>query len=87
MNRPDRPLPPEVIAILRQGDRQGAIELLREQGGMDEDNAREAVDDYLENNPPVRLRGASIVAQNRRNGLIWFIFIVLMAGVYLLIAG
>ena len=87
MHRPHRPLPPEVIAALQKGDAGEAARLLREHEPITQGEAEEALTDYQENNPPIRPRGAAVITQSLRNGLIWVLFIFVMIVVYLLIAG
>lgn len=83
----DPPLPQEVLQALREERREAAIELLQRQRGLSAEEAETQVDRYLEENPPIRLRGPGLVAANKLNALIWLTLIVLMALVYLLLIG
>jgi hypothetical protein len=80
-------LPEDVLLVLRQDRRQEAIDLLQVRQGISAQDAEERINRYLEENPPICLRGPGIVAQNKLNALIWLGLIVLMALTYLLLAG
>lgn len=55
--------------------------------GISQEAAQEQLNRYLELHPPIRLRGAGIVSLSKTNALIWLGLIVLMAVVYLILAG
>ncbi|NQD91530.1 hypothetical protein HP532_02555 [Pseudomonas sp. CrR25] len=80
------PLPADVLLALRQGRREAAVELLQLRLGVGAREAGERIDRYLEDNPPLSLRGPGVVAANKINALIWLSLIVLMGLVYLLLA-
>lgn len=83
----ESPLPEDILQALRQDRRTDAIELLQRREGIGADEAAERIDRYLEENPPVPLRGPGVVAANKINALIWLALIVLMGLVYLLLIG
>lgn len=87
MTSTEPPLPQEVLLALRQGRRETAIELLQRHLGVSREVAEQRIDRYLEDNPPVPLRGPGIVASSRFNALIWVALIAMMALVYLLLIG
>jgi hypothetical protein len=74
-----------VIVALRAGKRAQAIELLRDQSRISAEEAEARIDRYLEDNPPIPLRGPGIVVSSRLNALVWVALIVLMGLVYLLL--
>lgn len=80
-------LPQEVILALRQDKRAAAIELLRKRQGLSTEEAEARIDRYLEDNPPVPLRGPGVLVSSRLNALIWLALIVIMGLVYLLLIG
>ena len=55
--------------------------------GISQAEAKEQLALYLEQHPPIRLRGAGIISLSRTNALIWLGLIVLMALVYMILAG
>jgi hypothetical protein len=75
------------MLALQEDRRTEAIALLRMREGIREDEAEARIDRYLEENPPIRLRGPGIVARSKLNALIWLSLIVIMALVYLLLVG
>ena len=79
-------LPDPVLQAMQRGDHDQAIRMLSLNQGISQEAAQEQMNLYLEENPPVRLRGAGIVALSRINALIWLGLIVLMAVAYLLLA-
>lgn len=79
-------LPEPVLQAMQRGDHDQAIRMLSLNQGISQEAAQEQMNLYLEENPPVRLRGAGIVALSRTNALIWLSLIVLMAVAYLLLA-
>jgi len=83
----EEPLPRDVMLALQEDRRTEAIALLRMREGIREDEAEARIDRYLEENPPIRLRGPGIVARSKLNALIWLSLIVIMALVYLLLVG
>lgn len=83
----DEPLPQDVLLALRQDSREEAIELLQLRQGISAEEAEERIDRYLEDNPPIRLRGPGVVAANKLNALIWLALIVMMGLVYLMLIG
>lgn len=72
-------LPPAVRHLLHAGQRQAAIDLLSEYLAADQQEAERRIDQYLETDPPVHLRGAGVVRASRLNALIWVTLIILMA--------
>nr|WP_322939213.1 hypothetical protein [Pseudomonas sp. s4] len=72
-------LPPAVRQLLHANQRQAAIDLLSEYLANDQKEAERRVDRYLEDNPPIRMRGAAVVCASHLNALIWLILIILMA--------
>lgn len=72
-------LPPAVRQLLHANQRHAAIDLLSENLANDQKEAERRVDRYLEDNPPIRMRGAAVVRASRLNALIWLILIILMA--------
>ncbi|MGP0172545.1 hypothetical protein ACSVIJ_11715 [Pseudomonas sp. NCHU5208] len=72
-------LPADVRQLLHADRRQAALNLLRDAHGLSADEAEQRVDQYLEDNPPLRPRGVAIIRANRLNALIWLILIILMA--------
>jgi hypothetical protein len=80
-------LPDDVLLVLRQDRRKEAIELLRLREGIGEEEAEERINRYLEENPPAPLRGPGVVIRSKLNALVWLGLIVMMALVYLLLAG
>ena len=72
-------LPPAVRQLLHANQRQAAIDLLSEYLAADQQEAERRIDQYLENDPPVHLRGAGVIRANRLNAMIWLILIILMA--------
>lgn len=72
-------LPADVRQLLHADRRQAAITLLRDAHGLSADEAERRVDQYLEDNPPLRPRGAAIISATPLNALIWLILIILMA--------
>jgi hypothetical protein len=71
-------LPPAVRQLAHADQREAAIDLLSEYLANDQEEAERRVDQYLEENPPVHLRGAAILRASRLNALIWLTLIVLM---------
>jgi hypothetical protein len=71
-------LPPAVRQLAHADQRQAAIDLLSEYLANNQEEAERRVDQYLEENPPVHLRGAAILRASRLNALIWLTLIVLM---------
>lgn len=80
-------LPQDVLLALRQDRRADAIELLQRRLGISAQEAEERIDRYLEENPPVPLRGPGVVASSKFNALVWLALIVMMGLVYLLLVG
>lgn len=80
-------LPDDVLLALRQSKREEAIELLQVRHGISAEEAEEKVNRYLEENPPVPLRGPGVVIRSKLNALIWLGLILIMALVYLLLVG
>ncbi|QNH07928.1 hypothetical protein HNQ27_10850 [Pseudomonas sp. B11D7D] len=72
-------LPPAVRQLVHANQRQAAIDLLSEYLGDDQKEAERRIDQYLEDNPPVHMRGAAILRASRLNALIWLVLIILMA--------
>lgn len=72
-------LPPAVRQLVHANQRQAAIDLLSKYLGDDQKEAERRIDQYLEDNPPVHLRGAAILRASRLNALIWLVLIILMA--------
>lgn len=86
--RADEPaLPEDVLLVLQRDRREEAIELLQARQGISAQEAEQRINRYLEENPPIRLRGPGIVARSKLNALIWLGLIVLMALTYLLLVG
>lgn len=81
------PLPQDVLLALRQDRREEAVKLLQAHRGISTQEAEARIDGYLEDNPPVPLRGPGIVALNKLNALIWLALIVMMGLTYLLLIG
>ncbi|MHA6493951.1 hypothetical protein ACX0MV_11985 [Pseudomonas borbori] len=79
-------LPEPVLQAMQRGDHDQAIRMLTVNQGLSPEEAQEQLNIYLEENPPVRLRGAGIVGLSRTNALIWLGLIVLMGVVYLVLA-
>jgi len=79
-------LPEPVLQAMQRGEHDQAIRMLSLNQGITQEAAQEQMNLYLEENPPIRLRGAGIVGQSRTNALIWLGLIVLMAVAYLLLA-
>jgi hypothetical protein len=79
-------LPEPVLQAMQRGDHDQAIRMLTVNQGISPEEAQEQLNIYLEENPPVRLRGAGIVGLSRTNALIWLGLIVLMGVVYLVLA-
>ncbi|MES2821204.1 MAG: hypothetical protein V4812_19685 [Pseudomonadota bacterium] len=79
-------LPEPVLQALQRGQHEDAVRMLSLNQGISPQAAREQLDLYLEQHPPIRLRGAGIVGLSKTNALIWLGLIVLMAMVYLLLA-
>nr|WP_256833606.1 hypothetical protein [Pseudomonas oleovorans] len=71
-------LPPAVRQLAHAGQRQAAIDLLSEYLANDQQEAERRINQYLENDPPVHLRGAGVVRASRLNALIWMTLIILM---------
>lgn len=65
--------------LLHADQRSSAIVLLGELAELDAKEAEQRIDHYLNENPPIRPRGAAIVRANRTNALIWLTLIILMA--------
>ncbi|MDP2243439.1 hypothetical protein [Pseudomonas sp.] len=80
-------LPKDVMLVLQQDRRADAIELLQADQKISAQEAEERINRYLEENPPIRLRGAGVVAFSKLNALIWLGLIVIMVLAYLLLAG
>ena len=80
-------LPEPVLQAMQRGEHDQAIRMLSLNQGITQEAAQEQMNLYLEENPPIRLRGAGIVGQSRTNALIWLGLIVLMALTYLLLIG
>lgn len=80
-------LPNDVLLVLQQDRREEAIELLRLREGISAQEAAERINRYLEDNPPINLRGPGIVARSKLNALVWLGLILIMALVYLLLLG
>ncbi|MBJ7548231.1 hypothetical protein JHC42_15425, partial [Pseudomonas sp. OA3] len=72
--------------LLHANQRQAAIDLLSEYLANDQQEAERRIDQYLENDPPVHLRGAAVVRASRLDALIWLILIILMALLALIFA-
>lgn len=87
MKPAEQPLPQEILLALRQDKRQEAIEGLQRLQGLSAEEAEARIDRYLEENPPVPLRGPGVLVSSRLNALIWLALIVLMGLVYLLLIG
>ena len=86
--RADEPsLPEDVLRALRQDRYAQAVKLLQAHRGISAQEAEARIDRYLEENPPICLRGPGIVARSKLNALIWLGLIVLMALTYLLLIG
>jgi hypothetical protein len=79
-------LPEPVLQAMQRGEHDQAIRMLSLNQGITQEAAQEQLNLYLEQHPPVRLRGAGIVGLSRTNALIWLGLIVLMVVVYLLLA-
>jgi hypothetical protein len=79
-------LPEPVLQAIQRGDHDQAIRMLSLNEAISPEAAQAQINTYLEQNPPIRLRGAGIVRQSRINGLIWLGLIALMVVVYLVLA-
>ncbi|QLC74075.1 hypothetical protein LPB260_25590 [Pseudomonas sp. LPB0260] len=86
MQQAEEQLPPDVLRALHAGHRVRAIGLLRAHSAIGAKEAEARIDRYLEDNPPIPLRGPGIVASSRLNALVWVALIVLMGLAYLLLA-
>lgn len=75
-------LPKPVLEAVQRGDHDDAIRMLSLNHGISETQAQEQLGIYLEQNPPVRLRGAGIINLSKTNALIWLGLIILMGLVY-----
>ncbi|WP_369958874.1 hypothetical protein [Pseudomonas benzenivorans] len=82
----EQALPEDVRRALRAGQRARAIALLRAHRTIGAEEAEAQIDRYLEDNPPIPLRGPGVVASSKLNALIWLILILLMGLAYLLLA-
>lgn len=78
--------PPAVRQLLHANQRQAAIDLLSENLANDQKEAERRIDQYLEDDPPVHMRGPAVVRASRLNALAWLILIVLMALLALIFA-
>lgn len=87
MSKPETTLPEPVLQALQRGQHEQAIRLLSLNQGISQEAAKAQLDSYLELHPPIRLRGAGIVATSRTHALIWLGLILTMALVYLLLIG
>ncbi|MBS7663538.1 hypothetical protein I0D00_16550 [Pseudomonas lalucatii] len=80
-------LPEDVTRALRAGQRQKAIALLRAHRSIATEEAEAQIERYLEDNPPIPLRGPGVVASSRLNALVWLTLILLMGLAYWLLSG
>lgn len=80
-------LPRPVLEALQRGHHEDAIRMLSVNHGITQEEAKEQLALYLEQHPPTRLRGAGIVGLSRTNALIWLGLIILIAVVYIILAG
>ena len=87
MQQAEDKLPTDVLRALHAGHRAKAIGLLRAHSAIDTKEAEARIDRYLEENPPIPLRGAGILVSNRLNALVWLALIVLMGLAYWLLSG
>lgn len=87
MQQANEQLPPDVLRALHGGHRARAIALLRAHSAIGADEAEARIDRYLEENPPIPLRGPGVVASSRLNALIWLALIVVMGLAYWLLSG
>ncbi len=82
MSQAEITLPRPVLEAMQRGHHEDAVRMLSLNHGITQAEAKEQLALYLEQHPPIRMRGAGIVGLNRTNGLIWLGLIVLMAAVY-----
>ena len=80
-------LPQDVLLALRQDRYAKAVKLLQAHRGISAQEAEARINRYLEETPPIRLRGPGIIARSKLNALIWLGLILLMALTYLLLIG
>nr|WP_298165956.1 hypothetical protein [uncultured Pseudomonas sp.] len=85
MSQAEITLPQPVLEALQRGHHDDAIRMLSLNHGISQAEAKEQLALYLEQHPPIRLRGAGIIGLSRTNALIWLGLIVLMALVYMIL--
>ncbi|WP_339410685.1 hypothetical protein [Pseudomonas sp. EA_35y_Pfl2_R5] len=78
-------LPEPVLQAIQRGDHDQAIRMLSLNQGVSPQAAQEQINTYLDQNPPIRMRGAGIIGLSRTNALIWLGLIALMVVVYLVL--
>lgn len=79
-------LPDDIARAVRFGERDYALQRLREHLNLSEADATELLNRYQEDTPPIRLRGAGIIRRSPLNALVWLAFIVILGGVGLLLS-
>ena len=81
-------LPPEAIAALQRGNKIEAIKLVRKASNLGLKDAKDRVDDYVQNDPVLQQKFASAQAETTGSLVRWLILIALaIAGYYLFVAG
>ncbi|OEC37412.1 hypothetical protein SAMN05216600_102403 [Pseudomonas cuatrocienegasensis] len=86
MPTPLPPLPEDIARAVRFGERDYALQRLREHLNLSEADASELLNRYQEDTPPIRLRGAGIIRRSPLNALVWLAFILILAVVGLLLS-
>lgn len=88
MNNSSQDLPAEAIAALEKGSKIDAIKCVRVQQGLGLKEAKELVEQFIEDNPEIKSRMFSANANSAKLSLRWLIVIVLVGfAAYKLLTG
>ena len=81
-NRKTSPVPSlstAAIAALHHGSKIGAIKIVRKEQNIGLKEAKDAVEDYLRNQPALQSSLAAAQAEAARSGLLWLVMLIGLA--------
>lgn len=77
---PDGKFPLEAVVALRQGDKIGAIKIVRTAFSLGLKEAKDAVDAHVAQDPALRAELESVVQRRRPGRLLWILAVLLIGG-------
>lgn len=87
MGQGNEAIPLDAISALERGNKIEAIKLVREAQGIGLKEAKDAVEDYIKQNPAVTAKFEAVQAANRGNPWLWLLLIIGLVIAFFAFAG